>query len=177
MIQQELVFLSLTPPGQEKAISWLDDRCSWGQAAGLWTCKGHLRFLWGPSEWEEAFTFCQKLSINSPAADRVSAKQGVPRTSDTPLMWPYSAFSHPPPPHSTDHPLGFPSSDTVCWPWKVPPQDEICHRGGKFSQGEVEEFDIQARVVADAGVLGNNSMLHAVGDLADPWLCQLHRVL
>lgn len=73
-------------------------------------------------------------------------------------------------------PLGFPSSDTVRWPWKVPAQDEICHRGGQLRQWEVEQFGIEARVVADPGAPGNDGMLHAVGDLADPRLCRLHHV-
>lgn len=81
---------------------------------------------------------------------------------------------NPPPP--LGHLLSLPSSDTVCWPWKVPAQDEICHRGGQLSQGEVEEFGIQARVVADAGAPGNHGVLHAVGDIPDSWLCQLHHV-
>lgn len=88
----------------------------------------------------------------------------------------HSPFSQAPPLHSSDRSLGFPGSDTVCWPWKVPAQDEICHRGGQLSQGEVEELGIQARVVADAGAPGNNGVFHAVDDISDSWLCQPHHV-
>lgn len=82
----------------------------------------------------------------------------------------------PPPLLGSTDPLSLPSLDTVRWPWKVPAQDEICHRGGQFSQGDVEEFGIQARVVADARAPGNNRMLHAVDDISDSGLCHLHYV-
>lgn len=73
-------------------------------------------------------------------------------------------------------PLELPSSNTVCWPRQVSAQDEICHRRGQLSQGDIEKLDIQARVVADSGTPGDNSVLHAVGDIAEFWICQLHIV-
>ena len=68
-------------------------------------------------------------------------------------------------------PLELASSNTVCWSWQVSAKDEICHRGGQLSQGEIETLDVQARVVADSGAPGDNGVLHAVGDIADSWLC------
>lgn len=68
-------------------------------------------------------------------------------------------------------PLELASSNTVCWSWQVSAKDEICHRGGQLSQGEIEKLDVQARVVADSGASGDNGVLHAVGDIADSWLC------
>lgn len=68
-------------------------------------------------------------------------------------------------------PLELASSNTVCWSWQVSAKDEICHRGGQLSQGEIEKLDVQARVVADSGAPGDNGVLHAVGDIADSWLC------
>ena len=101
----------------------------------------------------------------------MSAKQNTPRTSDPSSCDLMVASLTPLPYTPLITPLSFPSLDTVCWPWKVPAQDEICHRGGKLSQGEVQEFGIQARVVTDARAPGNNGVLHAVGNFADPWVC------
>lgn len=176
MIQQELVFLSLTFPGPEKAIL-----TGWQMFLGLG--YGSLNLQRPPQisvrpQWLGRGThFLLEVTHKFTSAGKGVNQARCPQNIWSPLLWPHDAFSNSPPLHSTDHPLGFPSSDTVCWPWKVPAQDEICHRGGQFSQGNVEEFGIQARVVADARAPGNNGMFHAIGDITDPWLCQLHHVL
>lgn len=73
-------------------------------------------------------------------------------------------------------PFELASSDTICWLRQVSAKDEICHRGGQLRQGDIEKLDIQPRVVADAGAPGDNGVLHAVGDIADPGFCRLHQV-
>ena len=98
----------------------------------------------------------------------------APEGDDNTSRHPHSPCALSPMPHWL--PLELHSSNAVCWPGQVSAKDEICHRGGQLGQGDIEKFDIQARVVADAGAPGDNGVLHAGRDIADSRLCSVHQV-
>lgn len=108
---------------------------------------------------------------------QLSSVSFVASTSMKGCLIPPQSFLPSHPVNSTIRPWNFPSSDTVCWLWKVSTQDEICHRGGQHCQGKVEEFGIQARVVADTRTPGNNGVLHTIDDISNSGLSQLHHVI